>query len=153
MSRKATLPDRCVKSNAPATHWLKREYRWHEGGTLMAFLVGALVYALISEKIRIQVALSDAMRRRRRWAITIGWSSVVLGIVLFFIGMVAAGERHPSALVALIPVGLLVMLIGGIYGAIRAQTVSMAKANSTHLWLKGAHRDYLADLPSWPGNN
>jgi hypothetical protein len=149
MSRKIKLPARCVKSNAPATTWLKRQYKWHQGGMGMAILQGALISSLIAEKIKIQVPLSDEWTRRRRRAILIGWLSAVIGLALIFVG-IASANRRDSALVTLIPIGFLVMMAGSIYGAVRAQVVRMAKANSTHLWLKGVHRDYLATLPTWP---
>lgn len=151
MSRKATLPNRCVKSNELADGWLQRKYQWHQGGAVLQFLLGPLIYTVISQKIKIHVGLTDAWIRRRRWAIAIGWLSFAVGFVLFIIGLVNVDQRG-SSLIVLVPIGLLVFLIGAIYGALRARMVTLARATQTHIWLNGVHPDYLASLPDWPSD-
>jgi hypothetical protein len=47
--------------------------------------------------------------------------------------------------------GLLVMLIGGITGGVIARNVSATKIDKDYVWLSGAHPDFLAELPEWPG--
>lgn len=155
MSRKATLPFRCIKSNEPAANWLKRKFQWHRGGIGMQLLVGALVYSMLAQKIKLQIALSERWSRRRRWSIGLAWASVFAGVAMFVVGIIMA-EQHRRAETnwAIMGIcGLFLALIGPIVGAIMAQLVALSKADDTHIWLKGVHPDYLAELPVWPGND
>ena len=48
MHKKARLPGRCVKSNAPAETWLRREVHWHPAWLNFLILPFPLIYVLVA---------------------------------------------------------------------------------------------------------
>jgi hypothetical protein len=45
-----------------------------------------------------------------------------------------------------------VLLFSWIYGGIMASTVAVTKMNKEKVvWVRGVHRDFLEQLPEWPG--
>lgn len=153
MSKEAQLPYVCVKSNQPASGWLKRKLYWHHPAYYLALLAGLLVFVVIALIVRktanIQVALSDKWFRRRRWAIAGGWLGVIVGFGLLVTGI--ANSAPGNSAVFLIPVGLLMFLIAAVAGAMNASIVRPSRITNTHVWLKGVHPEFLATLPAWPG--
>jgi hypothetical protein len=66
--------------------------------------------------------------------------------------IVIVGDPHNKMdwAVAGIPLGILMMLFGAIYGLVAARLVTPAKIDERYIWLKGVHPDFLAELPDWP---
>jgi hypothetical protein len=58
-------------------------------------------------------------------------------------------DQHEQA-AALIIIGPFVLLAGAIYGVVAARMVAPTRITDDHLWLKGVHADFLAELPVWP---
>lgn len=156
--RKGTkLPARCVKTNEPTDATLKRQLYWHNPAIyLFLFLgiIGLLIYVVVAMSVRksaeIYIGLSPRGFRRRRWGIAIAWLSLLLGSVLFVVGI--ANTRPNNDWWIAILVSLFGGLIGLIVGVVISRVVAPAKITDTHVWLKGVHTDYLAALPEWSGS-
>jgi hypothetical protein len=152
MHKNVELPNRCVKSNAPATRRLKRSLSWHHPAIFLSILISLLVYIILALILRktaiIYIGLSDEWFARRRRAIVVGWLSALSGIALTVIG-IASVDRN-EVLGWLILVGIFLFLFGLIWGLVRARMVSPVRISDQYVWLKGVHPEFLADLPQWP---
>ena len=77
MHRKAVLPNRCIKSNAPADGRLKLRVTWHHPAIYLSIIFrGANRLTpdrLLHKRATIAVGLSAKWFRKRRRAIIIGW--------------------------------------------------------------------------------
>ena len=145
LAKNATLPDRCVKCNAPTGYRLKRDLSWHQPLIYLTLLAGVLIYVIIaivvSQKATIHVGLCERHRSQRRFAIGIGWGLVVLSILLF----VLAGFYSKPILI--LP-GLLAFFGGAIYGLVKGKVVTPKRIDKELVWLEGACKEYLDTLPA-----
>ena len=144
------FPDRCVKCNAPANGFkLKRVLYWqHPAYYLLLFcnlLILLIVVLIVRKKAVLHVGLCEKHRAQRKWALIIGWVGVLGGLILLIGGAVWA-----SGWLAL--VGVVLLLGGAIYGAARGTTVTAAKITKENVWIRGVHKDFLNQLPEWPGS-
>jgi uncharacterized membrane protein YgdD (TMEM256/DUF423 family) len=148
-SHGVSLPDRCVKCNAPANGFqLRRKLYWHPPAWYLLILVHLIIYFIVSLIIRksaeVHVGLCETHQSRRRTMLITGWLLFAAGIL----GFVMAGVVNDGT-----PAGLggLLFLAGLIVLIIAARVVVPAKIDDRFAWLKGVHSDYLAQLPPWPG--
>jgi len=152
MHKNVELPNRCVKSNVPATRRLKRDLSWHHPAIFLSILISLLIYIILALVLRktakIYIGLSDEWFARRRRAIMTGWFTTVLGIAMFVIGIASVDQNE--AFGWLILFGVVLFLFGLIYGLVRARMVSPARISDEYVWLKGVNPEFLADLPEWP---
>ena len=153
MDKLATLPDRCVKSNVPTERRLKRSLSWHHPSIFLAVLAGLLIYVLLALVLRktatIWIGLSEEWFARRRRAMIISWMFVLISIAMVT-GGIATIDRS-SAFGWLIGGGVVLFLVGAIYGLVAARMVSPTRITDTHIWLKGVCPEFLHSLPEWPG--
>ncbi len=152
MHKKAVLPDRCVKSNRPAAGRLKRKLAWHHPAIYVTIPLNPAIYVglalLLRKRATVYVGLSDEWFRKRRRAITVGWTLFIGGLAMLIVGIASAAQHRWVA--PAIPLGLLVALAGAIYG-LRVAVIVRAKQVTNHfIWLAGVHPDFLASLPLWP---
>ena len=152
MHKSVELPNRCVKSNAPAKGRLKRNLSWHHPAIFLSILISLLIYIILALILRktanIYIGLSDEWFTRRRRAIIVGWFTALSGIAMSAIGIASVGRNE--VLGWLILVGVLLFFFGLIWGLVRARMVSPARISDEYVWLKGVHPDFLANLPEWP---
>ncbi|HTL59122.1 MAG TPA: DUF4339 domain-containing protein [Candidatus Limnocylindrales bacterium] len=146
-----TFPDRCIKCNAPANGFrLKRVIYWQHPAyyllLLLNLLILIIVVLIVRKKAIVHIGLCEAHRARRKLGLFIGYGSL-LGGVLVMIG----GAVFDSGKMAL--AGLLLLLVGGILGAIIASTINAAKIDKEYVWITGCNRDFLANLPEWDAQN
>lgn len=148
MSRDAELPPRCVKCNVPTHLRLKRKLSWHHPALYLIILVALLIYLIVAMVVRksatIEIGLCDehlAKRRRNLW-ITIGL--VVVGVLGFAL---AIGFNDGSYLL----VGFLALIAALIYGIVAVRVVAPARIDDQFVWLTGVNKQYLSELPQWPG--
>ena len=99
MHRKAVLPNRCIKSNAPADGRLKLRVTWHHPAIYLSIIFRRpLIYLtldrLLHKRATIAVGLSAEWFRKRRRAIIIGWALIVVGLPMFIAG-IALIDRSP----------------------------------------------------------
>ena len=142
------LPDRCVKCNAPANGYkLKRQLYWHPPAYYLLILVSLLIYIIVAIIIRkkalIHIGLCEQHRAQRKWTILGSWLAVVGGLVLIFTAIATSGWLALA--------GVISLLGGAIYGAVKGPTVSAAKIDKDVVWVKGAGPAFLEKLPEWSG--
>jgi uncharacterized membrane protein len=155
MHKQTVLPDRCVKSNQPAFgRRLRRDLSWHHPAIYLTIFIHLLLYIVLAlilrKKAVIDIGLSEQWFAKRRRAMLIGWGSLLAGIGLMIAGIAAIDMTPEMGL--LIVLGLLVLLIGALYGLIRSRLVTPKRITQDYVWLKGVHPDFLAELPHWPYN-
>ncbi len=152
MHRNARLPDRCVKSNQPAHGRLRRKLQWHHPAIYLLILVALLIYVIVAivmtKRATIYIGLSEEWFVRRRRAIATAWLMALAGIGSF-VGGIALVDQHPQA-GWLILLGLVLVLAGAVWGIVKATLVTPKRITDEHIWLKGVHPDFLAELPRLP---
>ena len=141
----ASLPDRCVKCNAPANGYrLRRKLTWHHPALALLVLVSALIYVIVAMVVRksaeVDIGLCATHVAKRKTAILIAWGLGLGGLLGLFAG-VAADEG------LVIAVGVLTSLVGIIWGIVGARVVFPKKIDDHYVWLKGVTPSYLGDLP------
>ena len=153
MRKDARLPARCVKSNEPTQTYLPRNFTWHPQWVYLLILVAVPVYLIVAivlqKKAHVNIGLSPAWKARRRNRILTAWGLVAISFVLFFGGIVYADPEQPGMLFVL--GGLIVFVVGIIYGIVGANLVSVKKIDDQFVWLAGVCPEYLATLPPWTG--
>jgi predicted RNA-binding Zn-ribbon protein involved in translation (DUF1610 family) len=156
--RKETkLPERCVKSNQPCSRTLTRKLTWHHPALyLILFLTAIIPYVIVAlivqKRAEIEVGLSEEWFARRRRTILIAWLLILGSIAMPFgvsILLNLRGEVVGWSALAAVVIGLGT----AIYGVVAARLVSPAEITDTHVWLKGVHPEYLAELPTWDGHS
>jgi hypothetical protein len=148
MNKEATLPDRCVKCNAPAHgQRLKRQLYWHSPYLYLLVVINLLIYAIVAllvrKKARVEIGLCDAHRTKRRIAIALGWLMGLGGFVTFIVSL--ANEWWALALISF------VVFIAGFFVGARGSMVSAKKIDQQFVWIRGVCRPYLDTLPEWSG--
>jgi len=150
MDKNAVLPDRCVKCNEPAFGGrLKRKLSWHHPAIYLLLLVAFLIYLIVAMVLRktanVEVGVCERHKKARRRSILITWASIVFSFILFYL----AAVRDDGG-VALFGI---VLLIGAvIFGIITIRLVAPTKIDDRFVWLRGVNKEYLNELPAWPGS-
>jgi hypothetical protein len=151
LRRGSVLPDRCIKCNAPAEGYrLRRNLSWHNPALFLTILAGLLIYVIIAlivrQTMQVEIGLCPVHRSKRLRAIAIGWILALAGIATMILGGTTGGRQSGGYML----IGLGILLIGLFYGLIGSSTVSPKKIDPYFGWLKGACREYLAELPPSP---
>jgi len=141
MTRQATLPDRCIRTNQPANgNRLTCKLAWHEPAFYLLLLPGILPYVVFAlifrKKATIEVGFTEAFTRALRIAVIGSRTLFLLGFVLL-------------AFTDQVIIGLLAMVVAIVWGVVWTRTVTAVRIEDNYIWLKGVHRDYLAALPLW----
>lgn len=144
------LPCRCMKCNEPTNSApLKRKVSWHPPAYYLIILIALLIYVIVALIVRkqatVSVHLCDLHRKRRMVLIGGCWGAVLLGLAL-----VLAAISSSSGEVGL--VGVLLLIGGGIVGAIFGNLVKPTKIDGTTLRFRGAGAAFLDSLPEWPNS-
>lgn len=143
------LPDRCVRCNAPAEGYqLRRKLVWYPAWAYLGLLGGIIPFVLLAlitqKRLTTYVGLCPAHRGRRRRAITLGWLSPLAGVFL----MIVAGSVRTGAGFLLLG-GLLLILGGGLCGALLARTVWPKRIREGRAWIKGVCPQLLAEFAEY----
>jgi hypothetical protein len=154
MHRHAQLPARCVKTNQPADRWLRRQLVWHHPAVFLTLCAGLPIYFLVylatRKKADIQIGLSETTYRSRRRIIAFGWTIGLVSAGIIFALFAWANPQAPAYVPALILTGL-IGLMGIIWSVVMTNGVTPVRITDEYIWLRGVHRDYLDELPEWPG--
>ena len=147
MSPGATLPDRCVKCNAPAHgQRLLRKLYWHTPYLYLLILVNLLIYAIVAiivrKRARVEIGLCDAHRSRRRLIIASSWLAVLVGI-----GLIASAISNDSGAAAVF--GVFLLLGGAIFGLLKGPLISTKRIDDQSVWIRGVCPAFLDTLPEW----
>ena len=144
MTKETTLPNRCVKCNAPAIKLLKRTVEWYPRYVILVFIliriVGLILYFCTRKRVTVYIGLCEAHINRRRIGVFAGVSLLMLGLITFFGAL--SSENFSLALP-----GLLFVLVGIVVMATMWRVVSASKIQEPNVWVKGIHIDFLETLP------
>ncbi|MEN3334510.1 MAG: hypothetical protein V7641_3875 [Blastocatellia bacterium] len=148
MHKQATLPDRCVKCNRPANgRRLNKTFSWHHPALYLLVVVGLLIYVIAALIVRktavLHLGLCDEHFSKRRTDIWVSWGILALSVALIILG---AATNLP----ALFLIGIVLIFVAAIYGAVSANLVAVQKIDEQYVWLKRINKDYLLMLPELP---
>src|SRR5713101_6006591 len=149
MTKDASLPDRCVKCNAPANGVrLKRKLAWHYPVLYLVIFFAVLIYvilaALLSKRATVYLGLCEQHFQRRRKQKAIGWLLLIIGVV---VPILAIAYDYP----VLGLLGFAVFLFATIWLVLVSRVVVVKKIDDHLVWLNGINSDYLAQFPAWQG--
>lgn len=138
----AAFPDRCVRCNRPAQGFrLKRTFYWHPQVWYLLILVSILIYAIVAMIIRkkatLEIPICPEHRSRRR---TFTGLAFLAPLALCIGGGVLARDL----LGLWIAVAVLVAIV---FGILASQLLTPDRIEDEWAYLKGAHQDFLAELP------
>ncbi len=152
----AELVDRCLKCGEPTDGYrFSRVLYWHKPMYyLVFFLISPLLYILIYFFVRWQgkvtVSLCARHRRKRAWAITLGWLTALAGLgTMISMGFLSTASL-PQALQAGMLITGIVLVAGGIIGGMIGAQVLVPKNIDAHfIWLNKVSPYLLMELPDW----
>ena len=88
MAKRAPLPQRCVKCNAPAQQTLNRKLRWHHPALYLVIFAGPLLYLILSlvlsKSATIHIGLCETHVATRKRDMLITCVLVLLSFGSFF---------------------------------------------------------------------
>jgi hypothetical protein len=147
MSKDASLPDHCVKCDAPAKFHLTRRMSWHHPALFLLLLLAWILYLILALVLRKQATVSlglcEEHYQRRKKMLTVGWVMFAIGLVSPVLGF---STDYPG--IALL--GILLLLISIIWLSIVTRVVTVKKIDDHFVWLTGLNENYLARFPSTP---
>lgn len=76
-------------------------------------------------------------------------ASIVLGMLIIFIGIGVVVASFGYNLGMLLYVGFLVIISGFVVAAVKGSPISVQKIEEPYFWLRGIDESYLASLPQW----
>jgi hypothetical protein len=150
MTKDASLPDRCVKCNAPANGLrLKRRLAWHYPVLYLVALIALLIYvilaAMLSKRATVFLGLCQTHFQRRRKQTAIGWLLLAAGLIT---AIAAIAYDYPLLALA----GFSALLFAAFFLVLVSRVVVVKKIDDRLVWLNGIHSAYLAQLPPWQEN-
>jgi hypothetical protein len=145
---KSSFPQRCYKCNqATEEPPKKRKLSWHSPVFFILVLLSPVIYIIVAILVRkratIDVHLCAQHARRRKVCIILGWSGVILGLLMCFVGL--GGDMD-----WLFWLGALVFVTSIIIGVWGAAGVRAVRIKDGTVWLTGPGREFVAGLPPWP---
>ena len=145
MVKTATLPDRCVRCNAPANgRRLKRTLYWHHPLIFVLVLVSLLIYIIVALIVRkkafVEIGMCDLHYRRRMRSI-LTWWLITLGCVALMILGITLDLGWAALLVIVIFLGNLLFAVA------ITRPVAPARIDDNYVWLTKIGPDFLATFP------
>ncbi len=149
VSKGAALPDRCVKCNALAPGpKFKKKLTWHPPAIFILIFVALLIYLVVAMILRktaiVELGLCEEHMARHRRNVRITWVLLLLGVGGLVVALLVGDNNFLLA-------GILLIFAGIIYGVVAVRIVWPARIDDKFAWLKGVNKDYLNELPQWPG--
>jgi len=146
---------RSLRKKQPAGLRLRRKLSWFHPLIYLSLFLGLLIFVILAivlqKRATIYMGLSQEWFRKRRRALPIGWMTALLGLAVLVGSIVIISNSNNYNWTGWgIPLGIVAILGGAIYGSMASQMVSPVRITDDYVWLKGVHPDYLADLPPWP---
>lgn len=119
--------------------------------TVCLFPPVILVYVLIALVCKwsftVRLPLGRSWRSRRRVAYSAGLAAAFALIATLIWWGQAQGNGAPWAAVIAAMVVLLAVIL---WAVMRSIVLTQRRTSRGYVWLKGAHPDFLAQLPDWP---
>ena len=149
MDKNASLPDRCVKCNAPAQGLrIKRKLSWHHPLLYILICGAALFYVILamafSKRATIDFGICENHKRRRRKLLNIGFGLLAVGLVVPAVGF---SFDYPEVWL----LGLLVFLAAIFWLVIANKLVNVKRIDDRYVWLSGISKEFVAHFPPVPG--
>ena len=142
----AHLPDLCIKSGRPCGARMERKLHWHPKWVYAMLLINIIVFIIVASVTRktakLDFALGDEARARRKMHILIGVGLMALGVGLCF------GATIDTAFIA---IGVIGFFIGVAWALIGARLVWPTRMTDDHAWVEGVSPELLSALPTWRG--
>jgi hypothetical protein len=148
-----SLPDRCVRCNGECEGYrLKRVLYWHHPAIYLSIFLSPIIYLLIAilvrKKVQVELPLCPDHRRQRTKRLAACWGAALVACVVLVFLMGSSGLGDAGVWLG---VGSVFVFFAAIVaGVIFARIVEPTRITATHLFLKGAGRAYLDELPVWP---
>jgi len=148
MSRDAQLPPRCVKCNVPTHLRLKRRLTWHHPLIYILVIVGLLIYLIVAMIVRkaatVEIGLCHEHLAKRRRDLWISIGLLIAGLLGFALAIAYSDGTY-------LFVGFLALIASLIYGIVVVRIVAPTRIDNDFVWLTGVNKQYLNELPAWPG--
>jgi len=152
MEKTASLPDRCVVCNEPASgRSLRRKLFWHAPGWYLLVLFNLIVYAIVAIAIRkkadIHIGLCELHRARRRTWMAVAWLLVLAAVILPVLLAMISADAGVVGMVLILPL----IIVAGLIGVYGTRVVHARRIDNTFAWIGGVSPEFLAVLPEWAG--
>jgi hypothetical protein len=146
----ASLPRRCVKCNEPAHEPTKaRKVYWHHPALYLLLLANVIIFAVVASVMRKKAIVVPGLcaehKKRRRYAVTQGWTGFLSGLVLLYVGAASVLGFWGMML------GVLVMVGSIVWGMIFSRVVYAKRIDKSYVRLKGCGAPFLDPLPPFSG--
>lgn len=146
MTKDATLPDQCVKCNAPANGFrLKRNLAWHHPVIFLVVLFNLIVYIVLavalSKRATVYFGLCTEHIQRRRNLLFVGWVMMAMSLIGAF---VAFANEYPGVGA----LALFLFIVAIFWLVIAARVAKVKKIDDRYVWLTGIDPQYLAQFPT-----
>jgi hypothetical protein len=105
----------------------------------------AIAAVIVRKRAEVHLGICQRHLKNRRIGILAAWGLFVFSVLSFVIGV-------NQDLPALVLIGSLLFLASLIVGIVASQTVTAAKMNEQLVWIKGTHRSYLDQFPTYSGS-
>ena len=153
VGRGATLPPYCVKCGQPADKFVKKNFGWHSPWLYLLIFAGVLVYAILAtvlmKRMKIDVPLCEAHRKRRFTLLAAGWALFLGAIPLgIFIGSLGSDD---SAVGIGFLVGFTAFIASMVLFAMGSRIMAPKKIDDNEAIFGGvspAFLDYIATQPA-----
>jgi hypothetical protein len=153
------FPDRCVMNNRPAHG--RRVRQAVECGHSVSFLVHILASVAfhmfvplgIGKSYTFTVGLCEECCQKRRRAFWVAGGVIAAAIATTAYSLKLLTEGETSAGIWMSCLGILSILGGLLYGLNASTLMTAPRISTDYVWLRGAHPDFLAELPVWPGES
>ena len=110
----------------------------------MALLIYLIVALIVRKAATVEMGLCDEHQAKRRRNLLITWSLVLIGIAGFVVAIMLEDGIYLLA-------GFAALIAAMIYGIVAVRIVAPSKIDDRFVWLRGVNKDYLNELPQWPG--
>jgi hypothetical protein len=151
----ASLPERCVKCNAPVQEdgRMARRFEWFHPLLYLLLIINLLVFIIVMLVVRkkalVELSVCREHRARRYRHLTVAWCLGLIGFATLIFA-IFAGPGNNSLALAMIAIAF--MLIGGIYGLFLGRILVARRIRDGYVWLRGADPGFLDTFPDWSSN-
>ena len=145
MTKDASLPDYCVKCDAPANGFrLQRRFSWHHPALYLLLVIAWLIYLILVMVLRKQATLYLGLchehYQKRRNLLAAGWAAFALAFIAIVAGIA-------SEYIGVAMLGVLAALVSAIWLVFVARVVNVKKIDDQFVWLSGLNENFLARFP------
>lgn len=141
------LPDRCIYCNRPGAKRYNKALYYHPPWLFLLLFINIIVLAVVAiivrKKLEVSFSLCEAhiSQHFTQKMITTG---IILSGLVILVGSLGSDTYWG------IPIGVVVLLVGAIYAAVKVPLLQPKKITKTDFQLKGARAPFLDSLPEKP---